>query len=101
MGWKRWPCFYKIHPNPDFIILDIELPFLNGEELLRIIRYRPEFDNVPIVVCTAVNNLEEAKEIIKHKIDGYVLKPINRVTFLEQIVPLLKANNKVHPNFVR
>jgi len=88
-------------PKPDLIILDIQLPFLNGEELLRIIRYKPEFDNVPIVVCTAVDSLEEIKEIIKHKIDGYLIKPINRVRLLEQILPLLKTNKKFYPNFVR
>jgi len=83
--------------KPDLIILDIDLPFLNGEEVLRIIRHRPEFDNVPILICSGVNRMETVQEIVKHKIDGYVTKPINRIQFLEKIFPLLKIDKKTNP----
>jgi len=82
--------------KPDLIILDIELPFLNGEEFLRIIRHRPEFDNIPILVCTVVSRMETVQEIVKHRIDGYVTKPINRMQLLEKILPLLKIDKKTN-----
>jgi len=79
--------------KPDLIILDIELPFLNGEEILRIIRRRPEFDNVPIVICTAVNQLVEVQEILTHRIEGYLIKPLDKMLLLKTILPLLKIDN--------
>jgi len=82
--------------KPDLIILDIDLPFLNGEEVLRIIRHRPEFDHVAILICSGVSRVEKVKEIVKHRIDGYVTKPINRMQLLEKIFPLLKIDKKTN-----
>ncbi len=82
--------------KPDLIILDLDLPFLNGEEVLRIIRHRPEFDNVPILICSGVSSAETVQEIVKHGIDGYVTKPINRMQLLEKILPLLKIDKKTN-----
>ena len=87
--------------KPDLIILDIELPFLNGEEILRIIRHKPEFDNVPIVICTAVNHMEKVQEIVKHRIDGYVIKPLDRTLLLKKILPLLKIDSVDYGYFKR
>jgi len=82
--------------KPDLIILDLDLPFLTGQEILTIIRHRPEFDNVPILICTGVSSAETVQEIAKHGIDGYVTKPINRMQLLEKILPLLKIDQKTN-----
>ena len=85
--------------KPDLIILDIDLPLLNGEEVLKIIRHRPEFDSVPILVCSAASGMEKVQEIVKHRIDGYMTKPINRMQLLEKIFPLLKIDQKINPEY--
>jgi len=82
--------------KPDLIILDLDLPFLSGQEILRIIRHRPEFDNIPILICSGVSSAETVQEIVKHRIDGYVTKPINRMQLLGKILPLLKIDQKTN-----
>ncbi len=82
--------------KPDLIILDLDLPFLTGQEVLTIIRHRPEFDNVPILICSGVSSAKKVQEIVKHRIDGYVTKPINRMQLLEKILPLLKIDQKTN-----
>lgn len=48
--------------HPDLIITDISMPNLNGIEMTRLLRARPEFEEVPIVVLTAhrSGNMTEA-----------------------------------------
>ena len=39
---------------PDLVILDLILPCMNGVEFLKIVRGRPEFNHIPVVVCSSV-----------------------------------------------
>ncbi len=55
----------------------------------------PEFDQIPIVVCTALAETHEIKGKIGNQIQGYLVKPINRAKLLEKILDAL------HPVTVR
>lgn len=74
---------------PDLVLLDLILPFLNGVEFLQIVRGRPEFDNIPIVVCTCVAETNETKGLMAGRIQGYLVKPINRAKLLDKIIDVL------------
>ncbi len=71
---------------PNLVLLDLILPFLSGIEFLKIIRGRPEFDHIPVVVCTSVAETNEIREIMGAGIQGYLAKPINRVTLLDKLL---------------
>jgi len=80
---------------PHLILLDLMMPCLTGVEFLTIVRGRPEFDEIPIVVCTALAETKEIRGKIGNQIQGYLVKPINRAKLLEKILDAL------HPITVR
>lgn len=61
--------------SPDIIITDIEMPIMNGIELIKHIRKKNQ--EVSIVVLTAYDNKEYLYELIDMHLDYYVIKPIN------------------------
>ncbi len=80
---------------PNLILLDLMLPYLSGVEFLTMVRGRPEFDQIPVVVCTALAETNEIKGKIGNHIQGYLVKPINRAKLLEKIL------NALHPITIR
>jgi len=80
---------------PNLILLDLMMPCLTGVEFLTIVRGRPEFDQIPIVVCTALAETKEIKGKIGNHIQSYVVKPIKRAKLLEKILEVL------HPVTIR
>jgi len=66
-----------VRERPDFIIMDIELPKVNGLAVTRKLRENPEFRHVPIIAITAYAMKGDRERIIKAGCDAYLPKPIN------------------------
>jgi len=90
-GLEALTIILKDSPKLDLIILDVELPFFNGEEVLKTIRSRGELDDIPIIMCTAINAIEHVKRIMSHRIDGYLTKPVEKKQLLTKILSLLNT----------
>ena len=76
--------------TPDLIILDIEMPEMNGHVLLERSKKIEHLENVPVIFLTANN---EKKEVIKAASGGandYVVKPIDKDILMKKIRTLLK-----------
>ncbi len=80
---------------PNLILLDLMMPCVSGVAFLSILRGIPEFDPIPVVVCTALAETDEIKGKINSQIQGYVVKPIKRAKLLEKML------NALHPVTVR
>ena len=74
---------------PDLVLLDLMLPYLSGPEFLSIVRGRPEFDQIPVIVCTAIAETSQLRGKISHSIQGYLVKPINRAVLLYKLLAAL------------
>ncbi len=74
---------------PNLILLDLIMPWLTGVEFLTIVRSRPKFDHMPIVVCTALAETKEIKGKIGNHIQSYLVKPIKRPKLLEKMLDAL------------
>lgn len=72
----------------DLIITDLEMPYLNGVELIKEIRKRN--DNICIMVVTAYTSEKFLLELIDMHIEKYILKPIN----LEKLIEALEFSEK-------
>jgi len=63
--------------RPDLILLDIQLPKIDGFEVTRRLRQIPEFSHVPIIAVTAYAMRGDEEKIIGAGCDAYLPKPIN------------------------
>jgi len=68
--------------KPDLVILDIELPDMNGLEVLRSLR---DFSDVPVVMLTIRGQDVEIARFLEEGADDYVVKPFSFVEFMGRI----------------
>ncbi|MDE6687951.1 MAG: response regulator [Lachnospiraceae bacterium] len=61
----------------DVILLDYEMPSMNGPEVLDILRANEKTKNIPVVFLTGVNEVDKIQKVLTMKPQGYMLKPVN------------------------
>jgi two-component system cell cycle response regulator DivK len=71
--------------RPDLILLDIQLPDIDGISALRQLRDGPETASIPVVALTAFAMKDDRERFLAAGFDGYLDKPINVKEFPEQI----------------
>jgi two-component system, OmpR family, copper resistance phosphate regulon response regulator CusR len=79
--------------NYDLIILDINLPLLNGYELCQKIRYRNK--EIPIIILTAMSTSEDKLTGFDAGADDYVIKPFDFKELLARIKVFLRRTTPV------
>ena len=77
--------------TPDLVLMDIQLPGINGIEALRLLRADPETARVPIVAFTASVTPTDRTQITQAGFDGFLSKPINLKEFLETVQQVLES----------
>ena len=78
------------HNLPDIIILDLNMPKLNGLEFLTILKKDTILKYLPAIILTTSNNYEDVKQCYKIGIAGYILKPLKYEDYLFKIQKLLE-----------
>jgi two-component system cell cycle response regulator DivK len=78
-----------IEKKPDLVLMDIQLPGINGIEALRQVRADPDCARIPIVAFTASVMSADRSQITAAGFDGFLGKPINLKEFLETIKQVL------------
>ncbi|MDO6992870.1 response regulator [Brachyspira innocens] len=73
--------------KPDIIMIDFEMPQMNGIDLLK--RIRALNIDSKIIVVTSYANKGVLMEFLKLKVDGYVVKPVQRQTVIEHLAKVL------------
>jgi two-component system cell cycle response regulator DivK len=75
--------------NPDLILMDINMPDIDGYTLTSNLKTRPNLINVPIVAITANVMRGDRERVFKSGCNGYIEKPIDVDRFLDQIAQFL------------
>ena len=83
--------------NPDLILLDIKLPYLNGQQLLKQIRKN---SNVPVIMVTSKDSEIDEILAMSYGADDYITKPYNPTILLLHIKATFKILNKIDNNLV-
>lgn len=76
--------------DPALIILDIQLPQMDGYEVARKLRENESLKNVPIVAVTSYAMAGDRERTLEAGCNGYIEKPINPDKFISQISVFLK-----------
>jgi len=76
---------------PDIVILDWEMPSLNGPEFMRAVRSPGEFPlpDVPVIMLTGHSERSRVIESVRLGVNEYLLKPVSAAAILARIVSIL------------
>ncbi len=75
--------------KPDLILLDIILPKMNGFEVLKMLKEDPKTNNIPVIVLTNLENMEDINKAIELGATTYLVK--TKYTIEEVINKIKKA----------
>lgn len=70
---------------PDIILLDLNMPKINGIEFLQILKIDSILKYIPAIILTTSNNHRDVLECYKIGIAGYVLKPLKYDDYVDRI----------------
>ncbi|MBU0702500.1 MAG: response regulator [Chloroflexi bacterium] len=71
--------------GPALILLDIQLPEMDGYAVARELRCNPALDDVPIVAVTSYAMVGDRERVLAAGCQGYIEKPINPETFMDDV----------------
>ncbi len=77
--------------SPDLILLDIQLPKMNGYEVAKLLRQDSALSSTPIIAITSYAMPGDREKALEAGCNGYIKKPINPDTFLGEIESYLKG----------
>lgn len=75
--------------TPDIVITDLQMPEIDGYELLNSLRGQPRFRSLVIVALTAYSMAKDKKEVLAAGFNGYISKPIEPESFVRTIETFL------------
>ena len=76
----RWDTGEQI---PLVILLDLNLPKIDGLEVLTILKTHPKYGTIPVVVLTSSTDNKDIERAYKLGANSYIIKPVNFVKFVE------------------
>jgi CheY-like chemotaxis protein len=79
-----------LRERPDLIICDLQMPSLNGYEVLETLKLDADLQRVPVIAVTAFSMLGDREKVLTAGFDGYFSKPIEPETFITQMELFLR-----------
>ena len=77
--------------QPALILMDIQLPGMNGIEALKVLRADPITQKIPVIAVTASVMTQDSQDIMAAGFNGYQRKPIEIKGFLDEVRRLLEV----------
>lgn len=78
----------KLDPTPKIIILDINMPKMNGIEFLKVLRADPALASILVFVLTSSDEDKDKMAAYNLKVAGYIIKPIQFTEFIAAVSTL-------------
>lgn len=76
---------YLATNRPDLVLLDYEMPVVDGRQVLEMIRTETEFSDVPVIFLTSKNDKESILKVMALKPEGYLLKTMEPDRIVQEI----------------
>ncbi len=80
--------------QPDVVLLDVDMPQMDGLTMLREMRRRPRTETTPVVMITADRSEETMAQAMGELAEQYITKPFSRANLLEKINQVLALRRK-------
>jgi CheY-like chemotaxis protein len=76
---------FKDAPEPDIILLDLNLPRMDGHEVLKRVKTSEKWKHIPVIILTTSNAEQDILESYRHYANSYLVKPISVDDFINVI----------------
>lgn len=86
-----------LRERPDLIICDIQLPKMDGYEVVKTLKRDPAFKDVPVVAVTALAMVGDRDKVLAKGFNGYIPKPIQPETFVTLVEKFLDPLQRSQP----
>lgn len=73
-------------PRPGLVYLDIDMPGMDGLEVLRALKNAEETKDIPVVMMTALDDDKEKREAARSGANSYCVKPSDPIQFIETVI---------------
>jgi DNA-binding response OmpR family regulator len=80
--------------KPSLILLDTNMPIMNGYEMLEQLRKNPQLKNIPVIMLTAMCEAQDIAKASSYGIADYVTKPFDFTELVEKITNVLKSKSR-------
>lgn len=92
-GWEAMQFLekkgeYKNVEAPDLILLDVNLPKLNGHEVLTRIKSNPQIQHIPVIMLTTSSSENDILKCYQNHVNCFITKPVEANNFLETIAAI-------------
>ena len=85
MAFLRQEGEYVGRPRPDLVLLDLNLPRMDGRQVLESIKSDPDLASIPVVVLTTSENEDDVLRSYSLHANAYVTKPVDFQRFIEVV----------------
>ena len=85
MEFLRKEGEYADKPRPDLVILDLNLPRMDGKEVLQAIKTDPDLLKIPVLMLTTSAAERDVLDAYSHHVNAYITKPIDLDEFVEVV----------------
>lgn len=80
--------------KPDLMLLDMEMPYMDGFTFLKLLRRSDFTKNIPVVPITAITSKELIMNLSKYKIEDFIIKSAEPEVMIQKIKKVLEDINK-------
>jgi two-component system, chemotaxis family, chemotaxis protein CheY len=74
----------------DFVVSDINMPNMNGFELLKAIKADPDLKSLPVLMVTAEARKEDIVLAVQSGAAGYIVKPFTKATLEDKVIKIMQ-----------
>lgn len=87
---------YRNAPRPGLVYLDIEMPGVSGQEVLKQVKGSDQHRDIPVVMMTGVSDRNQMQEAALNGANSYTIKPANAEQFLKTVLASTSYWMKIH-----
>jgi CheY-like chemotaxis protein len=81
--------------RPDLIVMDIQLPGMDGLEITRKLKEQPATADIPVIAVTSYAMKGDREKALAAGCAGYVTKPIDKTTFIAEVAAHMGSKSRI------